>query len=241
MTPAPRAPQEPNAPETPGAQVLAAALGVLAGRAGPLPTVTVTWARSAAGAIAAADGRPLALSAAQSMTLTHQLRAAHDAILVGIATVIADDPLLSVRLLPGVPPQPQPVVLDSRLRLPLHTRLLARTDRKPWIFFSQEPGPALAALEQRGARLFRAAPGPGGVDLYDVLRILGGQGIRSVMVEGGARVLRAFLAAGFADQVIVTTSPSTAQGLNGPDLPAFVKMLSLQVGPDAVTWGMPNP
>ena len=224
----------------PGAEVLAAALGVLARHAGALPAVTVTWARSAAGAIAAADHRPLALSGPQSMEMTHRLRAAHHAILVGIATVIADDPLLSVRLLPGTPPQPQPVVLDSRLRFPLEARLLARTDRKPWIFFCGEPGARRSALETRGARLFAAAPGPGGVDLYDLLRLLGEQGVRSLMVEGGARVLRAFLAAGFSDQVIVTTSPVPAQGLRGPDLPGFVQSFTEQVGADTVTWGLPN-
>ena len=224
----------------PGAEVLAAALGVLARHAGALPAVTVTWARSAAGAIAAADHRPLALSGPQSMEMTHRLRAAHQAILVGISTVIADDPLLSVRLLPGTPPQPQPVVLDSRLRFPLQARLLARADRKPWIFSRGEPSERRSALEQRGARLFTAAAGPGGVDLYAVLRALGEHGVRSVMVEGGARVLRAFLAAGFADQVIVTTSPVAVQGLRGPDLPAFVLSFTEQVGADTVTWGLPN-
>ncbi len=230
----------PAGEPVPGTRVLDAALRVLARRIGSVPVITVTWARSAAGAIAAADGRPLALSAAESMRLTHQLRAAHDAILVGISTVIADDPLLSVRLLPGTPKQPQPVVLDSRLRFPPGARLLSRVDRKPLIFFCDDVDGNGAALEQRGARLFRAARGPGGVDLYDVLRTLGTEGIRSLMVEGGARVLRAFLASGFADQVIVTTSPSSVQGMPGPDLPGFVKEISEHVGPDTVTWGMPN-
>lgn len=224
----------------PGSEVLAAALGVLSRHSGALPAVTITWARSAAGAIATEDHKPLSLSSPQSMAMTHALRAAHDAILVGISTVVADDPLLSVRLLPGFPPQPQPVVLDTTLRFPQQARLLARTDRKPWIFFCGDPGPQCAALQQRGARLFRAARGAGGVDLYDVLVTLADQGIRSVMVEGGARVLRAFLAAGFADQVIVTTSPSTIHGLRGPDLPAFVQTFTHGVGPDRVTWGLPN-
>ncbi len=234
------APLLPGEKPGPGSRVLAAAFSVLARRISSVPVVTVTWARSAAGAIATEDGRPLTLSGPDSMRLTHQLRAAHDAILVGIATVIADDPLLSVRLLPGTPYQPQPVVLDSRLRFPPGARLLAREDRKPWIFFCEEPGANRAVLQQRGARLFPAARGPGGVDLYDVLRTLGAQGIRSVMVEGGARVLRAFLASGFTDQVIVTTSPSPVRGMPGPDLPGFVQETSQRLGPDTVTWGLPN-
>ena len=224
----------------PGAEVLRAALAVLSSRRGPLPVVTVTWAQSEAGAIATADGRPLALSGRESMTLTHHLRAAHDAILVGIATVIADDPLLSVRLLPGTPPQPQPVVLDSRLRFPASARLLARADRKPWIFHCGEPRAAGADLEQRGARLFRVSRGPGGVDLYAVLRALQAEGIHSLMVEGGAKVLRAFLTAGFAEQVVVTVSPSTVQGLQAPDIPGLVQTISEKVGADTVTWGTPN-
>ena len=231
-----------------GSRVLREALAVLRARRGPLPVVTVTWARSAAGAIAAADGRPLALSGPESMLLTHRLRAAHDAILVGIQTVINDDPLLSARSLPDPPPhpQPQPVVLDSRLRFPLSARLLAREDRKPWIFTCSRAETGVAdekelALEQRGARVFRVRRGPGGLDLYPVLQDLWAQGICSLMVEGGARVLRAFITAGFADQVVLTTSPSVVTGLPGPDLPDLVRGVTERLGADSVTWGTLNP
>ena len=180
------------------------------------------------------------------MLLTHRLRAAHDAILVGIQTVIADDPLLSARLLPGPPPhpQPQPVVLDSRLRFPLSARLLARDDRKPWIFASVDAevtDEKATALERRGARIFRVRRGPGGLDLYPVLQALGAEGIGSLMVEGGARVLRAFITAGFADQVVLTTSPSPVTGLQGPDLPGLVQSVTERLGADSVTWGTLNP
>ena len=206
----------------------------------PLPAVTVSWARSAEGAIATEDGRPLAISGPQSLLLTHELRAAHDAILVGISTVLADDPLLSVRLVPGQPRQPQTVVLDSRLRFPAAARLLARADVKPWIFFHDSAPAAAAALEARGARLFRVPGGPGGLDLYAVLKALHGEGVRSVMVEGGARVLRSFIASGFADQLVVTTSPSRARGLVGPDVPALVRELTVAAGADTVSWGTLN-
>jgi len=217
-------------------------------RRGPLPVVTVSWAQSASGAIATEDGRPLLLSGPESMLLTHRLRAMHDAILVGIQTVLADDPLLSVRLLPEPPPhpQPQPVVLDSRLRFPLAARLLAREDRKPWIFSSSGPEGGGSeekawALEKRGARIFRVRRGPGGLDLYPVLQALGAAGITSLMVEGGAKVLRGFITAGFADQLVVTVSPSTARGLRGPDMPGLVQSLTEMYGADSVTWGTLNP
>jgi riboflavin-specific deaminase-like protein len=222
-------------------------------RRDPLPVVTLSWAQSASGAIAREDGTPLLLSGPESMTLTHRLRAAHDAILVGIQTVLNDDPLLSVRLLPSPPPppQPQPVVLDSRLRFPLSARLLAREDKKPWVFHAREAGGAAAAekaaaekaaaLTEKGARLFRVSRGPGGLDLYEVLGSLGGAGISSLMVEGGARVLRAFLTAGFADQLVVTVSPSTVPGMPGPDLPGLLETLTEAFGVDSVTWGTLNP
>jgi riboflavin-specific deaminase-like protein len=239
-------------------RIIAAVLGVLAMRRGPrmrrdpLPVVTLSWSQSAAGAIARKDGSPLRISGPESTTLTHRLRAAHDAILVGIQTVLNDDPLLSVRLLPGPPnpSQPQPVVLDSRLRFPLGARLLAREDRKPWIFHSRDAGAAgpaeaaaekAAALVEKAARLFRVTRGPGGLDLYEVLQSLGAAGISSLMVEGGARVLRAFITAGFADQLVVTVSPSTVQGMPGPDMPGLVQSLTEACGADSVTWGTLNP
>jgi 3,4-dihydroxy 2-butanone 4-phosphate synthase/GTP cyclohydrolase II len=176
------------------------------------------------------------------MILTHRLRAAHDAILVGIQTVLTDDPLLSVRLLPGPPPrQPQPVVLDSRLRFPPGARLLAREDMKPWLFHSENPRERAAALQAGGARLFHVSHGPGGVELYEVLTKLGEAGISSLMVEGGAKVLRAFITAGFVEQIVVTVSASMIQGLPGPGMPGLVESLTESVGADSVTWGTPNP
>ena len=241
----------PAAPAAgPGSRVLWEALAVLRSRRGPLPVVTVTWAQSAHGAIATAEGRPLRLSGPESMILTHRLRAAHEGILVGIQMVIADDPLLSVRLLPEPPPhpQPQPVVLDSWLRFPLSARLLAREDRKPWIFASGPDEPEgdrldekARALEQKGARVFRVSRGPGGLDLYPVLRALGAEGMTSLMVEGGARVLRAFMTAGFAEQLVVTVSPSAVEGLQGPDMPGLVQSVTERFGADSVTWGTLNP
>jgi len=228
--------------------ILREALAVIRSRHGSLPVVTVSWAESASGAIATADGRPLLLSGPESMLLTHRLRAMHDAILVGIQTVLADDPLLSVRLLPEPPPhpQPQPVVLDSRLRFPLAARMLAREDRKPWIFSSSGPESGgleekARALEERGARIFRVSRGPGGLDLYPVLQALGAAGITSLMVEGGAKVLRAFITAGFAEQIVVTVSPSAARGLPGPGMPGLVQSATEMCGVDAVTWGTLNP
>jgi GTP cyclohydrolase II len=201
----------------------------------PRPVVTLSWAQSARGAIARSDGAPEPISGPESMAMTPRLRAMHDAILVGILTVLSDDPLLSVRLAEG--PQPQPIVLDSRLRFPLTARMLARTDRKPWIFHAGRSRGAAEALEKKGAVLFSVAPGPGGLDLREVLGRLRGAGITSLMVEGGAQVLRAFITQGLAAQAVVTVSPKNLEGIPGPGVPTLASSLTALCGEDRVTWG----
>ena len=95
------------------------------------PFVTVSYAQSIDGSIATRRRRPLPISGPGAMRMTHGLRALHDGILVGIETVLADDPQLSVRLVEG--PHPQPVVLDTRLRTPLEARLLKGGNGRPWL------------------------------------------------------------------------------------------------------------
>ena len=216
-------------------RIEAAVRACLAAPGRPLPVVTVTWAQSATGAIAAAGGGPTALSGPESLRLTHRLRSLHDAILVGIVTVIADDPLLSVRLVEGR--QPQPVILDSQLRFPANARLLARVDRAPWIFHAPGNPETAAHLEAKGAVLFEVGRGEGGLDLRQVLEVLKARGISSLMVEGGARVLRAFITQGLAAQVVVTESPQRIEGISGPGIPALASPISERCGEDLVTWG----
>src|SRR5215831_2035198 len=100
------------------------------------PFVTLTYAQSLDGCIAARRGQALHLSGRQSLTLTHRLRAAHDAILVGIGTVLADNPLLNVRLVEGK--DPQPVIVDSQLRFPLEANLLRHHSLAPLIATSEQ-------------------------------------------------------------------------------------------------------
>jgi len=212
--------------------------------AGPrsLPVVTVSWAMSVTGAIAAADGARTALSGPETLRLTHRLRAMHAAILVGIQTVLSDDPLLSVRLVDGA--QPQPVVLDSLLRFPSGAKLLSRTDRKPWIFHLEAEEPAAreavrersGALAAAGARLFAVPPGEGGLDLRRVLARLRGEGIPSLMVEGGARVLGSFMSQGLAAQAVITISPKVIDGVRGPQVPETGRTLRQRCGMDEVVW-----
>jgi 3,4-dihydroxy 2-butanone 4-phosphate synthase/GTP cyclohydrolase II len=179
------------------------------------PFVTLAWAQSIDGSIALERGRGLPLSGAESLALTHALRAAHDAILVGIETVLADDPQLNVRHWPGR--SPSPVVLDSRLRTPPESRVVAGAGlgRVVRIACTADADEArVPALAARGAQVLRLpAWSNGWVDLEALVAALGDVGVRRLMVEGGARVITSFLGAGLGDYAAVTVAPRFLGGL----------------------------
>ncbi len=213
------------------------------------PYVTLTYAQSLDGAIAARPGHPLALSCRESQTITHLLRANHDAILVGIGTVLADNPSLTVRLVAGK--SPQPVILDSRLRFPLFAKLLRQKALFPWIFTSTEAeAERQTVLEDRGARVFRLSSGDnGGIDIQTVLQRLGEMGINSVMVEGGAQVITSFLGFRAVDQLIVTIAPVLVGGVrvldfhHHPRPKVFPRLINLdyqRIGEDLIVRGDPD-
>lgn len=119
------------------------------------PIVTLTYAQSLDGSIATACNVRTGLSGAGSMRMTHGLRAVHDAILVGVNTVIADDPKLNVRLCEGM--NPQPVVLDSNLRIPSSCALFVHENCIPPIVITSEDADRerQRELETRGAKVLR--------------------------------------------------------------------------------------
>ena len=209
------------------------------------PLVTLTYAQSLDGSIAARRDQRLELSGDESRAMTHRLRAAHAAILVGIGTVLADDPRLSARLADR--PDPQPVILDSRLRIPLTARLLQNPRLKPVIFTSAEANPERrAALQQVGARLMTVpADLQGLLDLAAVIAALGEQGISSLMVEGGARVITRFLADRLPDWLVITIAPVfvggqpavEAAGSRSTSFPRLDRVCSTQLGRDVIIWG----
>ena len=174
--------------------------------------MTLSYAQSLDGSIAAEPGKPLQLSNPKSQALTHRLRSMHDAVLVGINTLLSDDPRLTVRLVSGK--NPQPIVLDSRLRSPLEARLL-RPPCVPPIIATTEHANAVRekGLRAAGAHVARLGSQPNGmVDLHMLLRHLYELGIRSLMVEGGARVITDFLACQLVDQMIITIAPRFVGG-----------------------------
>ncbi|MBM4284096.1 MAG: RibD family protein [Deltaproteobacteria bacterium] len=213
------------------------------------PLVTLTYAQSLDGSIAVRPGRPLALSGPQSQTLTHALRAVHDAILVGIGTVLADNPRLTVRLVAGA--DPQPVVLDSRLRFPLYANLLQRNGLAPWIATSpQAEAERRETLRRAGARLLLLPTGADGwIDLAALLSRLAELDVDSLMVEGGAQIITSFLASRLVDQVVVTIAPLLVGGLGVVDkfslphpctFPRLRRLTYEQAGEDLILMGEPE-
>lgn len=176
------------------------------------PFVTLTYAQSLDGSIASSSGEPLPISGEKSLRFTHRLRDLHDGILVGIGTVLADDPRLNVRL--GSGDHPVPVVLDSSLRFPPEATLLECEGPSPLIFTGPDAPPEREdALEKRGATVVQLSCGPdGGICVDSLLEALGERGIKSLMVEGGTEVLTNFLRKHQAQRIILTIAPMFVGG-----------------------------
>ena len=160
------------------------------------PFVTLKIAQTIDGRIAAADGRSRWISGEASRRLVHRLRAHSDAVLVGINTVISDDPRLTVRAVAGR--NPHRLILDASLRLPPEARLLEdRSGARTIIVTGERPKPSAAAdLRARGAEMWSLPlSGPGRIDLDALLDRAGQEGLTSILVEGGAAVFTSFLRA----------------------------------------------
>lgn len=212
------------------------------------PFVLISYAQSIDGSIATLDRRPIQLSGPASAVLTHRLRSLFDAILVGIGTVLADDPRLDVRLVPGK--NPQPVVLDTHLRIPAESRLLQRPDCQSWLASSEAASETRAAALMRTGATILACPldGHGQIDIRQLMHILQGRGIYSLMVEGGARVITSFINAGLVDLFIITISPALIGGLrvvegrNESPL-SRVNLVDIhyeRMEDDSILWGRPD-
>ncbi len=183
------------------------------------PHVILKLAVSTDDKIAAAGHRPVAISGEAAKARMHLLRAQCDAILVGIGTVQADDPLLTCRL-PGMEARsPVRVVLDRALRISGTSRLVHSARATPlWLMTSSlAEAPAAMKLGAAGAQVIRVATTatpPPGLDLLAVLHALAERGITRLLVEGGARVAASFVAAGLVDEFWLLRGPD-AVGADG--------------------------
>jgi diaminohydroxyphosphoribosylaminopyrimidine deaminase / 5-amino-6-(5-phosphoribosylamino)uracil reductase len=168
------------------------------------PHVILKLAVSTDDKIGAAGGKSAAITGDAAKARVHMLRAQCDAILVGIGTVLADDPLLTCRL-PGMAERsPVRLVLDRALRLPGASRLVHSARQTPLWVVTSELAEASAAtkLGAAGAQVIRMAPSIGaGLDLPAVLHALADRGITRLMVEGGAKVASSFVSANLVDEI----------------------------------------
>ena len=173
------------------------------------PRVLLKLAISADGKAGAAGGKPVAITGEEVRERVHLMRAENDAIMIGIGTVLADDPMLTCRL-PGMAGRsPVRVVADSMLQLPLESGLAkSARDTPVWAMCgTKAPQQAEFVLLPLGVEVLRAPKSTDRLDLPDALGSLAAKGITRLMVEGGPRLAAAFIAADLVDEAVLFQAP----------------------------------
>ncbi|MEK6716626.1 MAG: bifunctional diaminohydroxyphosphoribosylaminopyrimidine deaminase/5-amino-6-(5-phosphoribosylamino)uracil reductase RibD [candidate division NC10 bacterium] len=182
------------------------------------PFVTLKVAASLDGKIATRTGESRWITGESARRRVHQLRNEMDAVLVGIGTVLRDDPLLTTRL--GIADQRDPirVVVDNLARLPLRAKAVNRASTAPTILAVSQMAPRtkLEALEREGVQVIVVESSPRRVSLERLIEALGKRGILSVMIEGGAEINASALREGVVDKVLVFLAPILIGGKSTP-------------------------
>jgi len=197
------------------------------------PFVTLKYAQTLDGRIATATGHSRWISSLPSRRFAHRLRHAHDAIMVGIGTILSDDPELTVRLVRGE--NPLRIVLDSRLRIPLTSRILQDQGTAGTLLVTtdQADREKLTRLKDLGKDVLILPADPSGrIGLPSLFHELGTRNIASVLVEGGSGVLTALLAEDLADRLVAIIAPKIAGkgieaigNLNITDMKSAIKLI----------------
>jgi diaminohydroxyphosphoribosylaminopyrimidine deaminase/5-amino-6-(5-phosphoribosylamino)uracil reductase len=171
-----------------------------------LPYVCLKAAVTLDGRMATRTGDSRWITSSASRREAHRLRAESDAVLVGVQTLLTDDPLLNVRHVKGR--DPLRVVLDTSLRTPVSAAMLRGGAAEMLVLHAAGADPTqAAALRAAGATLLEVPRGQGGLDLHAALRALGERGVVRLLVEGGGRVHGSLLDAGLADYASVFVAP----------------------------------
>ena len=180
------------------------------------PFITAKFAMSLDGKIASRTGDSRWISNVASRREAHRLRAESDAVMIGVGTALADDPLLTVRDAPlKNGRQPLRVVVDSAARLPPAAAMLGQPGRTI-VATAAATAERCAALESYGAEVIDAPGADGRVDLPALLALLGERGVTSVLAEGGAALLGALLDGGLVDKVCAFVAPVLIGGADAP-------------------------
>ena len=212
------------------------------------PHVALKLAIAADGKVGAAGRKPVAITGEAVRERVHLMRAQSDAVIVGIGTALADDPLLTCRLPGMAASSPVRIVLDSGLRLPLGSRLVRSARDVPvWVVAgTAAPPSAEEALTAEGVTVLRVADTKGPLDLAIALKLIAARGVTRLMVEGGPTLAAAFLAADLIDEAVLFDSPKVvgAEGIealeNMPlaaltESPRFKCVAHKSVGADTCT------
>ena len=204
------------------------------------PFVILKAAISLDGKLATASGQSRWITGIQSRQMSHQLRQEVDAILIGKGTVLADDPLLTVRLPEVKAKNPIKVVVDSTLEIPLEAKIFSAQSPASTIVATLRHAPRekIKQLEERGIRVLILPEKDQRVDLAELMQILAQEEVASIMIEGGAEINATALQLGIVDKVIFFIAPiiiggKSAPGVLGgtgfPDLKKAVRLEKIQI------------
>jgi len=181
--------------------------------------VIINGAMTVDGKIATASGDSR-ISSKQDLVRVHKLRASVDAIVVGISTILADDPRLTVRLVRGK--NPIRVIVDSKGRIPLDSKILQTASKVKTIIAVTDHAPSdkLQKIEDMGAQVMVISAGkegqnaavPRGVNLKELFMRLKNLGLKKILVEGGGELNWSLLRQGLVDELVVTVAPKIAGG-----------------------------
>jgi diaminohydroxyphosphoribosylaminopyrimidine deaminase/5-amino-6-(5-phosphoribosylamino)uracil reductase len=213
-----------------------------------IPFVTAKFAASLDGRIATATGESRWITSVEARAAAHRLRHTHDAVLVGVNTVLADDPELTTRIRGGR--SPLRVVVDSSLRTPATARILQPGSGQALVATTTSANPErIAEIRDLGVDVEVIEAAPSGVDLKTLLGVLGARGLISVLIEGGASVLGSAFDAQLVDKVVAMLAPRIIGGdaarnaVGGAGVPTLAAARLLRdvtlehAGPDLVVSG----
>lgn len=178
------------------------------------PYVILKWAQSLDGCLATGTGDSKWISGSESRKRVHEIRARVDGIMVGVNTVLADDPLLTAR---GVPVKriATRIVLDTRLQTPLRSNLVKNARKVPTLIFcgmSHSQSRLLKDYSRTGCEVIPVATKEGHVSLAPVLYELGRRHMTNLLVEGGGKILSSFISAKIADEAHIFVNPMLIGG-----------------------------
>jgi len=178
-----------------------------------VPFVTMKAAMSLDGKICTSGGESRWISSKESRKLVHKMRGRVDAVMVGIGTVLKDDPSLTTRMIKGARKDPLKIIIDRNARVPLSSKAVRHSPERTLVVVSRgAAGDRIKKLGKMGVRIFKAPSRKDAVDLLAVMKFLGDEGVQSVMIEGGGGLAAGAINSGIVDRVMFFIAPKIIGG-----------------------------